>query len=574
MSEHDLVIRSGTVIDGSGADRITADVAVTDGIVTDVGQVSGKGHREVDADGKLVQPGFVDIHTHYDGQATWDSQLAPSSWHGVTTVVMGNCGVGFAPVRPADHQRLIELMEGVEDIPGTALHEGLPWTWETFEEYLDCLDARQYDIDLGAQLPHAAVRLNVMGDRGAAGEPATPDDIAQMAEMARRAVEAGAIGFSSSRSLNHRASTGEYTPTLQAEFDEMIGIAEALGAAGKGVIQIISDFIDFDEEFELAKAMGARSGRPVSMSIAQAGRRRDQWKKTLDLMSEATAEGVVMRGQVAARAIGLVMGHQATLNPFMHTEAYKHIAKMPLPQRVEELKRDEVRAAILGDMTVEKDLPIIGSRLVNKWQIMYALGDPPDYEPDPSTCLAARAERDGVDPAAMAYDLLLERDGTAMIYMPTINYTDGNLDSVRDQLLHDAAVPGLSDGGAHVGTICDVSFPTTLMQWWGRDRPSGRIPLETIVAKQARATAEAVGFMDRGLLAPGYKADINVIDLEALTLHAPTMANDLPAGGSRLLQKVTGIDHTFVSGVEVASNSESTGETPGRLIRGAQELAG
>ncbi|MCO4833626.1 MAG: amidohydrolase family protein [Acidimicrobiaceae bacterium] len=571
MSEHDLVIRGGTVIDGSGSDRRTADVAVSNGVVTEVGQVSGTGHREVAADGKLVQPGFVDIHTHYDGQATWDSQLAPSSWHGVTTIVMGNCGVGFAPVRPSDHERLIRLMEGVEDIPGTALHEGLPWAWESFEEYLDFLDGRSYDIDLGAQLPHAAVRVNVMGDRGVAREPATPDDIAQMAEIARRAAEAGAIGFTSSRSLNHRASTGEYTPTLQAERDEMIGIAEALGAAGKGVIQIISDLVDFDQEFALAKAMGARSGRPVSMSVAQAKGRPDQWRRTLDAMSQATAEGVVMRGQVGARAVGLLMGHQGTLNPFMHCEAYKAIAHLPLAERVEALRRDEVRSAILDNVIVDKESPIIGSRLVTKWHIMYPLGDPPDYEPDASTSLAAIAERTGADPAVLAYDLLLERDGTAMIYVPTVNYVDGNLDSVREQILHDAAVPGLSDGGAHVGTICDVSFPTTLMQWWGRDRPHGRIPLETIVAKQARATAETVGFMDRGLLTPGYKADINVIDFDALTLHAPTIVGDLPAGGNRLMQKVTGIDHTFVSGIEVASNSESTGATPGRLVRGAQK---
>lgn len=570
MSEHDLVIRAGTVIDGSGAERKTGDVAVSNGVVTEVGQVSGTGHREVQADGKLVQPGFVDIHTHYDGQATWDSQLAPSSWHGVTTVVMGNCGVGFAPVRPSDHERLIQLMEGVEDIPGTALHEGLPWAWESFEQYLDFLDARTYDIDLGAQLPHAAVRVNVMGDRAAAHEPATPDDIAQMAEIARSAVEAGAIGFTSSRSLNHRASTGEYTPTLQAELDEMVGIAEALGAAGKGVIQLISDLVDFDQEFALAKTMGARSGRPVSMSVAQSKGRPDQWRKTLDAMSQATAEGVVMRGQVGARAVGLLMGHQGTLNPFMHCEAYKTIAHLPLSERVEALRRAEVRAAILGDLVVDKTSPIIGSRLVNKWHIMYPLGDPPDYEPDASTSLAAIAKRTGVDAAGLAYDLLLEGDGTAMFYVPTVNYIDGNLDSVREQLMHEAAVPGLSDGGAHVGTICDVSFPTTLMQWWGRDRPHGRIPLETIVAKQARATAETVGFMDRGLLAPGYKADINVIDFDALTLHAPTIVGDLPAGGNRLMQKVTGIDHTFVNGIEVASNSESTGATPGRLVRGAQ----
>ena len=309
----------------------------------------------------------------------------------------------------------------------------------------------------------------------------------------------------------------------------------------------------------------------MSMSVAQAKGRPDQWRRTLDAMSQATAEGIVMRGQVGARAVGLLMGHQGTLNPFMHCEAYKAIAHLPLAERVEALRRDEVRSAILDNVIVDKESPIIGSRLVTKWHIMYPLGDPPDYEPDASTSLAAIAERTGADPAVLAYDLLLERDGTAMIYVPTVNFVDGNLDSVREQLLHDAAVPGLSDGGAHVGTICDVSFPTTLMQWWGRDRPHGRIPLETIVAKQARATAETVGFMDRGLLAPGYKADINVIDFDALTLHAPTIVGDLPAGGNRLMQKVTGIDHTFVSGIEVASNSESTGATPGRLVRGAQK---
>jgi N-acyl-D-aspartate/D-glutamate deacylase len=584
MHRHDLVIRNGTLIDGTGRPRRRADIAVTDGTITEVGDptdgtIDGRGRREVDAEGRLVQPGFVDIHTHYDGQATWDSHLAPSSWHGVTTVVMGNCGVGFAPVRPGDQDRLVQLMEGVEDIPGTALHEGLPWTWESFEEYLDAVEAVPHDIDLAAYLPHAAVRLNVMGERGVAREPATPDDIAAMAAIARRAVEAGAMGFSSSRTLNHKSSLGEPTPTLEAELDEMVGIAQALGAAGKGIIQLVSDFIDLDAEFELARAMGRRSGRPVTISIAQTRARPDQWRVLLDRMAEATADGVAMSGQVCARPIGVLMGHEATLSPFMGCPSYEGLRDLPLAERAARLARPDIRAAVLAEQAQreaqaradrdqgDRRSPI---RHLTRWHAMFPLGDPPDYEPHPSTSLAAQAERQAVAPAQLAYDLLLERDGTAMIYVPALNYARGNLDDVREMLLHDAAVPGLSDGGAHVGTICDVSFPTTLMQWWGRDRPEGRIPLETLVAKQARATAETVGLFDRGLLAPGHKADINVIDHEALTLHAPRIVHDLPAGGRRLIQTVTGIEHTFVSGVEVASNSEATGETPGRLVRGAR----
>ncbi len=567
MAEHDLVIRNGTVIDGSGDERFHGDVAVSGGVVTEVGSVDGRGTREVDAAGRLVQPGFVDIHTHYDGQATWDSQLAPSSWHGVTTVVMGNCGVGFAPVRPSDHERLIQLMEGVEDIPGTALHEGLPWTWESFEEYLDVLDAIPHDIDLAAQLPHAALRLNVMGERATTLEPATPDEIAAMAEQARRAIAAGAIGFTTSRTLNHRSSLGENTPTLKAEFDELVGIAEAVGATGKGVLQMISDFIDVDAEFDLAVAMAERSGRPISISIGQDARRPDQWRRLMDGMSAATARGVTMRAQVAARPIGVLLGHLGTISPFVFSETYKKLRPLPIEVRVAELRRPEVRAAIIAESELDADSPILASRLIHRWSMMYLLGDPPVYEPDPSSRIDRVAARNGVSPLDVAYDALLERDGTAMLYIPFANYADENLDVVREMLLHPAAVPGLSDGGAHVGTICDVSFPTTLMQWWGRDRPEGRIPLETIVHKQARATALAVGMSDRGLLAPGMKADLNVIDFDAMTLHSPEIVGDLPAGGNRFLQRVTGIDHTFVAGVEIASNSESTGATPGRLVR-------
>ena len=566
MSEHDLVIRNGVIIDGTGASRQEGDVAVRDGVITDVGKVDGRGRREINADGRLVQPGFVDIHTHYDGQATWDSQLAPSSWHGVTTVVAGNCGVGFAPVRPSDRDRLVQLMEGVEDIPGTALHEGLPWTWESFEDYLDCLDRMPHDIDLAVQLPHAALRLYVMGERGASRQPATPDDISQMSDIARSAVEAGAIGFSSSRTIRHKSSLGEPTPTLDAEFDEMFGIAESIGGTGKGVLQLISDFTDFESEFNLAKEMGRRSGRPVSISVGQTKSKPDQWKRLLQAMSHAREEGISMTGQVGARPIGVLVSHLGTVNPFKACPSYQALKDLPFSERVNRLRAEDMKRRILEEYETAPD----GSIDRFNWQNMFPLGDPPNYEPDPSTSIDHTSRQLGVAPAALAYDLMLQKDGTALIYMPIINFVDGNLDSVREQLTHEVSVPGLSDGGAHVGTICDVSFPTTLMVWWGRDRPKDRIPLETLVYKQSRATAMAVGLNDRGLLAPGYKADINVVDFDRLTLHSPHIVADLPAGGRRFLQKVTGIDHTFVSGVEVASNSESTGETPGTLLRGGR----
>ena len=571
MASHDLVIRNGTLVDGTGRQPVQGDLAVDGGIITEVGAVDGTGRREVDAEGQLVAPGFVDIHTHYDGQATWDRHLAPSSWHGVTTVVMGNCGVGFAPVKPADHERLIQLMEGVEDIPGAALDEGLPWTWESYPEYLDYLDGLPRDIDLGSQLPHGALRLNVMGERGATQEPATPDDIAAMAEQARAAVEAGALGFTTSRTLNHRTSLGEYTPTLKAERDELVGIAQALGAAGKGVLQVVTDFIDADDEFSLLRAMAAESGRPISISVAQAYRRRDDWRMHLDRFAAATAEGVPMRGQVGARAVGLLFGLQATLSPFMRSELYGELASRPLDERVAMMARPEVKATILDQSSVDRGDALLGAKLIHKFHNMYVLGDPPNYEPDPADSVTATAERRGVDAADLAYDLLLEGGGRGFLYMPILNFADGNLDVVREQLLHPAAVPGLSDGGAHVGTICDVSFPSTLLQWWGRDRPDGRIPVETLVAKQCRATAETVGLLDRGLLAPGHKADINVIDFDNLRLHAPEMHFDLPAGGKRLLQRVDGYRHTFVSGAEIMADGEPTGEMPGRLVRGAQQ---
>jgi N-acyl-D-aspartate/D-glutamate deacylase len=570
MAEHDLVIRGGTVVDGTGAPEKTADVAVDGDRITAVGRVSGAGRREISASGALVAPGWVDIHAHYDGQATWDDQMAPSSWHGVTTVVMGNCGVGFAPVHDHDRDRLIELMEGVEDIPGAALHEGLSWEWHTFADYLDVLDARPRDIDVGAQVPHGAVRLHVMGERGAAREPATPTEIAEMAEIVRAGVEAGGLGFTTSRTLNHRSSRGEPTPTLTAAAEELAGIAAALGAAGKGVLQVVSDFKDLDDEFATMRRMVAESGRHLSISVAQSPVVPDQYRVLLDRITEANADGLPMTAQVATRAIGLLFGLQCTLNPFMTAPAYKEIRERPLAERVAIMRDPAFRRRVLDEIG-DTQRGVIGGRLIHKFHLMYLLGDPPDYEPEPSTCATAIAEREGRTAAEVVYDWVLEDEGRAFVYMPSLNYVDGDLRSVREMLLHPHTVPGLGDGGAHVGTISDGSFPTTLLAHWGRDRTRGeRLEVPFIVKSHAADTARRVGLLDRGVLAPGYKADVNVIDFERLRVRAPVMTPDLPAGGNRLLQRAEGYVHTICSGVETYRDGEATGALPGRLVRGAQ----
>jgi N-acyl-D-aspartate/D-glutamate deacylase len=570
VTDHDLVIRGGTVVDGTGAPARPADVAIDGDTVVEVGRVTGSAARTVDAGGLLVTPGFVDIHAHYDGQASWDERMVPSSWHGVTTVVAGNCGVGFAPVRPTDHARLIELMEGVEDIPGVVLDEGLSWDWETFPEFLDAVDRRPFDVDVALQVPHGALRLNVMGERGAAREPATPGDIAAMARQAAEAVEAGALGFTTSRTLNHRTSRGEPTPTLTAEAGELVGIARAIGATGRGVLQVVSDFADADAEFGIFRRMAAESGRPLSFSLVQA--RGLQWRRLLDLLSAANAEGVAMAAQVAPRPVGLLLGLQCTLHPFMTNPVFREVAALPLDRQVAALTDPAFRERVLAAATGERADGKLGGRLIGAFDRMYELGDPPDYEPDPATSIARRAERQGLDPLDLAYDHMVSDGGRAFFYVPILNYVDGDLDAAGEMLAHPHTVPGLADGGAHVGTICDASFPTTLLTLWGRDRDHGRFDLPYLVRQHSRDTARTVGLLDRGVLAPGYRADVNVIDFDRLTARRPEMRHDLPAGGRRLVQAAEGYVATVVAGQVTYEEGRPTEALPGRLVRGPRPV--
>ena len=572
MPEYDVVIRGGTVVDGTGAARRTADVAVRDGGIVEVGAVSGHGRQEIDAAGAMVAPGFVDIHTHYDGQATWDHRLQPSAWHGVTSVVAGNCGVGFAPVVPEHHQRLIDLMEGIEDIPGTALHEGLPWNWQTYEQYLDVLASRRFDLDIGTQVPHAALRVHVMGERAVAGATATADEVAEMAALAAAAVEAGALGFSTSRTLNHKSIDGELTPSYDAGVEELVAIAAAVGKTGRGVLQLVTDFLDIDVDMAIMEAMVRASGRPLTVSLNQNHYDPGGYRTVLSRIAEANVGGLPIKAQVAARGIGLVMGLELTLHPFMTNPIWRELAHLPLADQVGRLARPEVKASVLAAQTREKSTTLIGGRLIDKFQIMYELTDPPDYEPDPAMSVAARAAREGRDPVDLAYDLLVADGGRGLLYALTSNFEDGTLGPVQEMLGDAWTLPGLSDGGAHVGSICDGSFPTTLLQHWGRDREAGSFDLEFLVQRQCRDTAAAVGLLDRGVLAPGFRADVNVIDMERLALRRPEVHHDLPGGGRRLLQRAVGYRHTFVRGVETYRDGVETGELPGRLIRGPQGM--
>jgi N-acyl-D-aspartate/D-glutamate deacylase len=580
---YDLRINGGTIVDGTGRPGYRGDVGVVDGRIVAVGQCAGDAKRVIDADGAIVTPGFTDIHTHYDGQVSWDDTLAPSVLHGVTTVVMGSCGVGFAPVRDDDHARLIELMEGVEDIPGSALAEGLTWGWRSFEEYMDRIDAFPHAIDFAVQVPHDALRMFVMGERALADQAATDAEIEQMRGLTRRALQAGAVGFSTGRSDNHRTARGQATPASEADARELCGIAGAFAGLGHGVLQAVSDFdclvtdANFHAEFDIIEAMAAAAdGHPLSVSLMQRDQSPEQWKWIVARAEQAAARGVTIRLQVAPRPIGVLLGLEATFHPFIGYPSYKAISQLPRSERVARMREPGFRARLLAETTDRvagdgSSIPPLADHLLARVDMisrrMYRLGERPEYEPDPRTCLAAEAAATGRTALEVIYDALLEDDGRALLYFPLYNFTGVNLEVVREMLGHPLALPGLSDGGAHVGTICDASFPTYLLMHWGRDRATGRIPIERLVQMQAFDTARYVGFADRGAIAVGQRADVNVIDLERLGLTRPTLVHDLPAGGRRLMQHAVGYRATIVAGQVVVQDGRLTDARPGRLVR-------
>jgi len=566
----DLTIRNGLLVDGTGAPARPADVVVAgDRIVEVTGPGQGPaGHREIDADGRLVTPGFVDIHTHYDGQATWDPEMTPSGWHGVTTVVMGNCGVGFAPADPARRDWLIQLMEGVEDIPGTALAEGMSWNWESFPEYLDELDSMPRVMDVAAQIPHGAVRGYVMGERGAANEPASAEDIALMSKLVEEGLRAGAVGFTTTRTVLHRAKDGELAAGTTAEVEELLGLGDALGAAGTGVFGVASDMIDPTPEFDWMIEISRRTGRPVTFGCLQNDVRPEQWRELLDRAADANAAGARIVPQVAGRPACLLFGFESSVHPFITHRAYREIAHLPLVERVAQLRTPERREAILSEEVTRSGF---GAYLLSSFQKLFPLGDPPDYEPAPERSVAAIAAREGRRPEEVTYDLMLGRDGTELLYFPMLGYSHGDFEAMREMLDRDDTVLGLGDGGAHCGILCDASLPTYMLTHWSRDRDRGaRFNLEQVVAMQTSRTAALYGFDDRGVVAPGLRADLNVIDLDGLRLSPPEMVHDLPAGGRRLIQRATGFAATICAGEPVRLDDQSTGSRPGRLVRSAR----
>jgi N-acyl-D-amino-acid deacylase len=574
MADFDLVVRGGTIADGLGGDLFEGDVAISGGKIAQVGKVSGGGTEEIDARGKLVTPGFVDIHTHYDGQITWADRMQPSSGHGVTTVVMGNCGVGFAPCRPDQHDLMIRVMEGVEDIPGIVLAEGIPWKWETFPEYLDFIGQRHADVDFAAQVPHAPVRVYVMGTRGADREPAMASDIAKMSAIVKEGIAAGALGFSTSRSILHRLKDGRLAPTITVNEDELTGIARGVKEAGTGVLQFIDDFNDAMEEASASLAMWRRlaeeSGRPVSFNLAQ----NPFWETglsmhVLDYIAGANKDGLKMTAQVCNRPIGALFSLASSTHPFAFSPTFKAMAGLSHAQRIEEMRRPEVRAKLLAETPSDPNMRLV--EWARDFDHMYPLGDPPNYSPKPGDSIGARARQRDVPPLVHAYDVLMEQDGTNILYFPITNFQAGNFDELFNVISHPHSVQGIADGGAHLGMICDASAPTHLLTHWTRDRRDGvRVPLGWAVRELTSATAAVVGLDDRGQLRPGYKGDLNVIDYDGLRLHPPHVVSDLPAGGRRFMQKADGYVATVVNGQVTYRGGKATGALPGRLVRGAQ----
>lgn len=565
---HDLIIRNGTVIDGTGAPGRLADVAITDGIVREVGTVEGTATREIDASGCLVTPGWVDIHTHYDGQVTWDPLLAPSSWHGVTTAVMGNCGVGFAPVRPDAHQFLIELMEGVEDIPGTALNEGIDWAWETFAEYLDALDAKPLSIDVGAQVPHAAVRAYVLGERCNTDYVPTAEEIARMAAIVRAGLEAGALGFSTSRTLLHRDTKGVHMPGTFAGSDEMLAIGLAMKGLGHGVFQLVSDHLAEDDEWAWIEHVATATGRPVTLVPTSEAAYRDGL--IFRLAEDANSRGLQVRPQFAGRPTGLLHGLQSSFNVFVRTPTFRNdIADRPLAEQVAAMRTPEIRERLLAEVLVASPFPSVAVDDV-LWQV-FPLGERPDYEPSREASVAGVAAAQGITAVEVMLDLLCSGEGRELFYQPLGNFANYRFGFFEQAIEHPNALFGLSDGGAHCGVIADAGMPTFILTHWGRDRTKGtRYPLELLVKKMSRDTARAYGLDDRGELVPGQLGDVNVIDFDALALHRPEAVFDLPAGGRRLVQHVDGYRHVVKRGVEILIDGTPTGATPGRLVRGGR----
>ena len=576
MALYDLIIRGGTIVDGTGAARFTGDVAVRDGLICAVGTVAGSAKREIDATGLVVTPGWVDIHTHYDGQATWDAEMAPSSWHGVTTAIMGNCGVGFAPAAPDRHDWLIGLMEGVEDIPGTALAEGLTWDWETFPEYLDALERLPRAIDVGTHVPHGAVRAYVLGDRERPGAVPTADDIAQMAAIVEQGMRAGALGFSTSRTVIHKSVEGEVVPGTTATAEELVAIGRAMGRVGHGVFEMASDLRPEWREFDWMGAVSRETGLPVVFAALQSIARETTLDQQLAEMDRQNADGARIVAAIALRGNGVIMGWRGTVHPFRFRPSWTAIEHLPWPEQLARLQDPAFRATLLGEDNVYPDSDIIHllRALAEAWDQLFEMDDDFDYEPPAGASIAARAAARGVSPAAYAYDLLTAGDGTGFIYFPILNYADGNLDFLEALQARDDCVNSLSDGGAHCGTICDAASPTFMLQHWVRDRPRGRrISLETAVKRQSHDTARLYGLDDRGVIVPGTLADLNLIDMDMLRLEKPWLAFDLPAGGKRLLQRAQGYRYTIKSGVITFEDGVWTGATPGGVLRGPQRAA-
>jgi N-acyl-D-amino-acid deacylase len=571
---HDMVIRGGTVVDGTGAEPFIADVAIDGGLITAIGQISAKGREEIDASGKIVTPGFVDIHTHYDGQATWDAEMAPSSWHGVTTVVMGNCGVGFAPARPDRHEWLISLMEGVEDIPGTALAEGMKWNWESFPEYLDALEELPRTVDVATHVPHGAVRAYVLGDREMPGAVPTDEDIAEMSRIVEEGLRAGALGFSTSRTVLHKSVDGELVPGTTATAEELIIIGRAMGRVGHGVFEMASDMKRDWNEFGWMGQLSRETGLPVTFAALQSIAKELPLEEQISSMRAENDNGANIVAQIALRGNGIIMAWQGTVHPFKFKPAWIEIEVLPWDQQYVILSDPAFKARLLAEASEisQSDIADFLRIVAGGWPVQFEMDDDFNYEPKMDDSIMARAGAAGVSPDEYAYDLLMKDGGKGFIYFPILNYRDGNLNFLEDLQLSDDCVNSLSDGGAHCGTICDAASPTFMLQHWVRDRDGKRITLENAVKRQCHDTARLYGLNDRGVLKPGYMADVNVIDMAAIKLGKPWLAFDLPAGGKRLLQKADGYVATIKSGKVTFRDGAMTGETPGGLIRGPQSV--